>query len=250
MNKERVIGLVLFLAAKLILILYVLKENVWDNLQFFWSDIYFAIVYFALLIGAVLVFISPKIPQLRKYTRYVYFIIFIPVAVFPMIRCFFKVPYIFCHICPRQCPWGQLSKATIPVFLAMNFDCRFWCYNLCPLGSVQDYQSTVCKARLKWPEFIRHVRYLILAGVVFALSAVFFADARFRFLFNGEYMIGKLTIIFFLIVILLSFCIPRLWCRYFCPIGTVGDICLKIRKKKQCDIRIDDHKDRFKQKDS
>ena len=40
--------------------------------------------------------------------KIIYGILFLPVAFFPMLRCYFKVPYIFCKVCPRKCPWGEL----------------------------------------------------------------------------------------------------------------------------------------------
>jgi len=243
MKKERVIGLILMLTVTSILSYLIFQDSVRQKLQIFWQVHYFNIIYLALVIGIILVFLIPRMINIRKYARYMYFIIFLPIAVFPLIRCYFKLPYTFCHICPNRCPWGHLVKATVPMFIAMNLDCRFWCYNLCPLGTLQDYQSYVCHARVKIPKWLSYVRYVVLAGLILAIILVF-NGSRSRWLFNGDYIIGAF-VFFALIIFGLAFCIPRPWCKYICPIGTIGDLGMKRRK---CKILIDEHKKKFKQK--
>ena len=77
----------------------------------------------------------------NPFLKIIYFILFLPIAAIPFIKCYFKIPFIFCKACPRKCVFGELRPFIIPSFLLLNLDKRFWCYKLCPCGILQDYQT-------------------------------------------------------------------------------------------------------------
>lgn len=230
--------LAIALAAVGVFTYFVLQQDVRMKMVFFWSDYFFYALYAALVI-ALLFIIFSSLKKIYPFLKYPYFFIFLPVAFFPALKCYFKVPYVFCRVCPEQCPWGHMRKALVPGFLAINLDKRFWCYRLCPFGTLQDHQANACRLRLSVPRWIRGIRYLsLLFAVAIVLITIF--DERspvIRFFSLNEYLLASGTLLFVVGVFLFSFLIPRLWCNYFCPIGTTSDLILKaeglVRKKNQ-----------------
>ncbi len=61
----------------------------------------------------------------------------VPASAFPVGRCFFQVPFLFCHVCPRPCAFGWIRPYAVPAALVANaFDRRF-CERVCPVGTAQ-----------------------------------------------------------------------------------------------------------------
>ena len=148
-----------------------------------------------------------------------------------LFRCYFKVPYIFCRACPRKCPWGELRPFIIPSFLLLNLDKRFWCFKLCPFGTLQDYQSKISNKRINLPRWLRNIRYLILLFVIIVVLVLIFNETFYLLFFNGNYNVSLIVLSIAIIIFILAFFIPRFWCNYFCPIGSFSDLVLKLENK-------------------
>lgn len=197
--------------------------NVIFRHSFFWHS-YKYFVYVGLVLAILYLFIQ-KYPQ-SKYLKPIMYILFLPLAILPILKCWFKVPYIFCNSCPRKCPWGVMRKFFIPVFLGINLDKGSWCFKHCPLGMIQDKQGQCVNKRIHLPRWLRYIRYLFLAFTLFIVIASLIQEQK-GFFFARSYSFVLGTAIAAGIIFILAFFIPRLWCNYFCPIGTVGDLGLK-----------------------
>jgi len=208
--------------------------------NFSFNRIYITIILVALFFGLLIIlfwrkFFSENIRM--RILRFVSFLIFMPAIFYPIFRCFFKIPYVFCHVCPRRCIFGHLRPVLIPGALLQNIDRRFWCYNQCPIGSLQDSQ---CKKGIRIPRSLKYIiRILILVFVV----ATYFIIKRartlesiegtnfFLYMFKNGFTVSLVVIIVAIIIFLISFFIRRFWCEFFCPIGTVSDFVLKVENK-------------------
>jgi len=224
---------------------FVLQENVRRNLDFFWPTAieqvtsffhiahgwYYYLIYAGVIAGVAFILIR-NLKQAYPYLKYPYFFLFLPAILFPILRCYFRIPYVFCRTCPRPCPWGWLRPVIIPGFLILNLHRRFWCYRLCPFGTLQDYQTQICKKRLKIHKAIINIKYLFLLTAILAFLATAYAKAWLlqSFFFTAIYHIILGAAITALVIFILSFVIPRLWCNYFCPVGTVSELVLKGEK--------------------
>jgi polyferredoxin len=49
--------------------------------------------------------------------------------------------------------------------------------------------------------------------------------------FKNIFSFSLIVLIITIIILTISFFVYRFWCNYFCPIGTVSDLILKIEKK-------------------
>jgi len=241
MKKREVIEFIIVLVLVLFFSYSILVQFDRRDYHFFWTPIYHYIVYALLIIGLLFVVFrrfesinritKQVVNRITKYLKYPYYLILLPAVFVPVLRCHFKVPYIFCRICPKQCPWGQTVRFALPAFLLMNIDSRFWCYKLCPLGTIQDQQCRICSKRICLPKWVSFFRYTFLAFAIAIPVLVWFAVINFKktifFLNIYQFVIG--TFIAAIIIFLLSFFIPRFWCNYFCPVGSFSDIVLKIK---------------------
>lgn len=231
MKKSDIVSFTIGIITLAILTVFMIKFR--SKLSFFWrSNNYFYLVYAVLLIGLLFVIFRKKeaITKYKTYLKYPFYFILLPLALFPALNCWFKIPYIFCDICPRRCIWGTIRKYTIPAVLLTNLDLRFFCYKMCPFGSLQDHQAKVCPKRINLPKWLVYIRWLILLFVA-AMIILTYTGYRAIPFFRGTYGFVLITAIIALIIFILAFFIPRFWCNYFCPIGSFGDIVLKIENK-------------------
>ncbi|RMD81753.1 MAG: hypothetical protein D6815_10970, partial [Candidatus Dadabacteria bacterium] len=64
---------------------------------------------------------------------------------YPLARCYFQVPFLFCHVCPRVCVFGYLRPFWVPAAVLMNLGSYSWCQRMCPLGAA--FEPTAVAAR-------------------------------------------------------------------------------------------------------
>ena len=236
MNKDKLINITSLAIAITIIILYsiiLLPKRVYYRLSFLLNNTYYYPIYFLVIIAFAIIFLKlfQKIKIKDNTLKIIYGLFFLPAVYFPIMRCYFKVPYIFCKTCPRKCPFGELRPFIIPSFLLLNLDKRFWCFKLCPFGTLQDYQCRVSKKRIHLPKWLSKIRYIFLALTAIAVLGLIFTPTYFDFFFKGEHHLYLWTFVISLIIFLLAFFIPRFFCNYFCPIGSFGDIALKAQNK-------------------
>jgi len=204
--------------------------NIISSYKIFWSKTYMYLVYLGLIFITLELFLKTR--KLNKYSTILSYIIFLPLAVMPLFKCWFKVPYIFCDSCPHKCPWGHMRSIFIPIFLGINLQKRFWCFKQCPFGKIQTKQLGVCKKRINLPKWVKNIRYLFLAYTIFIIIATLtnINSVGNQFIFAKQYMFILGTAIASFTIFTLSFFIPKFWCNYFCPIGSIGDLTLKLKK--------------------
>ncbi|MEA2035912.1 MAG: 4Fe-4S binding protein [Nanoarchaeota archaeon] len=232
-RRKNLITLIIGIALIVIFGYYVIPRQLKRRLAFFWSNTHYYIIYFALVIAFIILFLIlfKKIKVKDNTLKIVYGLIFLPIALFPAFRCYFKIPYIFCRQCPEKCPWGVLRPFIIPSFLLLNLDRRFWCYKLCPFGTLQDLQYKVSPKRICLPKWLINIRYIFLIFVIVVIVRVALNPEFYGGMFKGEYHFAIISFSVVTLIFLIAFFIPRFWCNYFCPIGSFGDLMLKVQNK-------------------
>ena len=241
MKKKEFFNLVFFILFTSILgfLIINLDEKIY-HLTF--NNIYIISIFSVLILCLIFILFS-KINIIKKLKNKIpkifYFIILSPLVLYPIFRCFFKIPYIFCHVCPRKCIFGYLRPYTVPAVLLLNLDKRSWCYNLCPYGMLQDSAYKVKSKKIKLPKFLSHLKYLVLTLIIFLYFKILIGKPQpdlsggifFNYFFKDVFSFTLIILIAFVVIFLLSFFIHRFWCNYFCPIGAVSDLILKLENK-------------------
>ncbi len=170
-----------------------------------------------------------KRPLPKKVLKLICGVIFLPLILLPVLRCYFKVPYVFCRICPHKCPWGMLRTFILSSFFTLNLSGRFWCFYLCPLGTFQECQAQISKQNVKLsfrPGLVAYPALILTVGMYFLTlewpqGATYFSV--------GHYSWIKITVFTASLIFAAAFFIPRFWCRYFCPVGTIADLISYLR---------------------
>ncbi|NQV09327.1 4Fe-4S binding protein [Candidatus Woesearchaeota archaeon] len=226
--------------------MFVLHSRYGPNLYLFtFHPIYIFLILLGVAYGVLLAidwkFLKiPKHVMKKRLWEGIYFIVFLPLVFFPVFKCYFKVPFVFCHVCPRKCIWGYLRPFTVSGVMLMNIQKRLWCYNICPIGILQKKQAEFKKKSFVLPKWIKEsIRIIILAALVVSyfvirkanIEHVFQAQNLYTYMFKNVFSISLSVMIVSGIILLLSFFVYRLWCSYICPIGTCSDLILKLEKR-------------------
>ncbi len=192
--------------------------------------------------------LARRLRPLRAYThasiaRLAWFALLLPIAVFPLGRCYFRVPFVLCHVCPRPCVFGAMRGWVVPVALAANVGDHAFCEGVCPLGTAQSACDGLRGARARPARALRWVRLATLLLV--ALGYFVASDDRgvgvegrglYAALYTNAYAPGVVVILLVALALLAALFVRRPFCEALCPVGAVADITdrlVRIRRRTQ-----------------
>ncbi len=233
-KRRNIFSLIFYLVLILIFGYFAIQQRVRQRYRIFWTNGYFYLIYSLIVINFIFLLTrkSNLFKKLKEKLRNLNYIIFLPIVFLPIFRCYFRIPYIFCRICPKKCPWGELRPIIIPFVLLLNTDKRFWCFNLCPLGTLQRHQCKLNKKRIKLPRWLKNIRYIFLLFTIVIVIKLTIGIRQAKYsLLIGVYHPVILTILIASVILILAFFIPLFWCEYFCPIGSFSDLVLRLEDK-------------------
>jgi pyruvate formate lyase activating enzyme len=163
--------------------------------------------------------------------RLVSFALLVPLAASPLGRCYFRVPFLLCHVCPRQCAFGVMRPYLVPAALIANLRGRRFCEAVCPLGMVgRSLERT--RAR----RAARVAKLWIPRALVLVLTAVAYLWAWsdrgegvrggpfYQALYRNVYAPSLGVLLVAALVLLLSIFVRRPFCDGLCPIGASSDL--------------------------
>ena len=171
--------------------------------------------------------------------RWLFFLAFAPALFYPIFRCYFKIPYLFCHACPRLCVFGYMRPYLVPVALLMNLEKRYWCHHACPLGTLYHCQ-TISGGRghrlAKWLFILPLVILVFTAVSYFELpldldQSGFLPGDWHALFFHKTFAVSTAVVGLATLFLLLGYRWRRSFCDTLCPVGTFSELFLKIERK-------------------
>ena len=230
-NKKLLILFCIFSLAGLLIAIIAHSEKSLHIIYFLWKQPFLVSVRIFCLILFCFLFLKRFNQKFLSpyWLKLICGIIFLPVLLLPVLRCYFKIPYIFCRACPDKCPWGLSRSLFFTSFIALNLSGRFWCTACCPFGTFQECLAQTSKKRLRFFSWVSGSAYIVLflaAGMYF-LS--FFGMSWQGVFENGEYAWGVVTVFVAVLLITAVFFIPKAFCRYICPVGTIAELNNRLR---------------------
>jgi len=173
-----------------------------------------------------------RLPPAAFLIRLFFLVLFLPVILLPVFRCFFKVPFVFCRACPDRCPWGIFRTFILSSAVLVNLPLgRLWCSMLCPVGSFQQAQSQTVPWHVRLAPALAVTGYLFLLLVTGLYLLTVFHHPWVRIFETGWYAWGMVAVSVMVLILVGAFFIPRFWCRYFCPVGAVAELVSVFSKK-------------------
>ncbi len=171
-----------------------------------------------------------------KYVKYIALAIFMPLALISLLRCYFKLPYVFCRVCPKKCVWGTFRPDFVTGVLLVNVMDKQWCNRYCPFFTLQTMTFSTNDISLRTPRILRAIKYLLLVVVIALYFAIIYAYNYpvgpwdlYRLFSSYAYSVHIAVAITVVVLIFASFFIFRPFCNWFCPIGAISEIILKIK---------------------
>ena len=164
--------------------------------------------------------------------RLISFLVLLPVAALPIARCYFRIPYLFCHSCPRPCTFGLVRPYVVTGALLCNVGDHRFCERVCPLGHVQQSIGRMrgrAGLRLGRAGAVARVALLVAVAVAYfavrgASRSTAEADSVFAWAFSDAYVVSAATVTAALLLVAASFVVRRPFCDAVCPIGAVSDL--------------------------
>jgi spermidine synthase len=173
--------------------------------------------------------------------RWIFFAFFSLVVFFPIFRCYFQVPFLFCHACPRKCVFGYLRPYLVPAALIMNLERRYWCFNCCPVGTMFDCQAkAVVSKPWQMAAWMKLLPIVVLVMTVFSYFKVE-SDLKggglpfgdwFTVLYKNQFSVSMAVIAATVMLLIIALKVRRSFCELLCPVGTLSDLILKVQKMK------------------
>ncbi len=165
-----------------------------------------------------------------NWFRLIQFLLLSLVAFYPIFRCFFKIPYLFCHVCPRQCAFGIYRKYIVITGTITNTGNWPFCHMTCPIGIMYDAQP-VSERRVSQSLIskLHSIRLIILILIPFIYFKSKFDESAltppfldiYTFMFKNEFTVSITVLCVALFFIAGGFVIPRFFCNLACPLGAV-----------------------------
>jgi len=165
----------------------------------------------------------------------------------PLFRCFFAVPWLFCHVCPRPCVFGYLRPYLVPAALLANLEQRHWCRAACPLGALHQCQAGLARRsrRVRRPLTWLAPAALVATALAYfevrsdAAAATARSEASSGFLPGNWYEalvldgfeIAPATLVFGAVLLLAGFHWLRPFCDLLCPVGTLSRWVLALERR-------------------
>ncbi|MFA6142044.1 MAG: 4Fe-4S binding protein [Candidatus Omnitrophota bacterium] len=203
------------------------------RLRFLWSNNFQLLVKIAIILAfCFLIFqLLTRKMSIRWILKLIYGMIFIPILLLPVFRCYFKVPYVFCRVCPDRCPWGMSRAFVFSSFLILNLSGRFWCTSLCPFGAFQNCQTQISKQNFKLPLRDYFSVYMVLLLTAWMYSLTLSGSQALAYFESVGYKWMGVTVFIAALILIAAFFIPRFWCRYFCPVGAIAELISGLKRR-------------------
>ena len=171
--------------------------------------------------------------------RWMNYVVFALVVFYPIFRCFFRIPYVFCRVCPHKCVFGWLRPYLVPAALVMNLERRYWCYHCCPIGTLHDCQTLARRKTTRLPAALVGLGFCFLAFAAVAYYAVWpehgpggaAALRVYDYFFAGAFELRPAVIVAAAGIFGLAFFYHRVFCEIVCPVGAFSKLALRIGQK-------------------
>lgn len=208
------------------------SDNTVQYLGFLWSHPFrFLIKVVCVAAFFILLFrLSAHRLLFKKALKSVFGVIFLPLILLPIFRCYFKVPYIFCAVCPARCPWGISRIFIFNTAILLNLSEKFWCRNICPLGTFQECQAKISKQNFRLPSWANLSVYVILFLYIAMYCLALSGSHALSFFEIGRYGWVVTTGSIAVLILIAAFFIPKFWCRYACPVGAIAKLTSRLLK--------------------
>lgn len=135
--------------------------------------------------------------------------------------------------------WAMVAIFALAVLLPLFTGRAFYCTYLCPMGALQELAGKACKKKVNIPKnavtillIIRKLFLLTLLILVAANAGIDLAFAEPFSVFSVQ-SITLFSIVFAVIVLVVSLFISRAWCRFLCPTGLLFDLVRRVGIRKK-----------------
>lgn len=143
-----------------------------------------------------------------------------PFFFYPFSFCSFRMPYLYCFICPIRCLWYRLRWPILLIAVGLNIKKDSFCNYICPFGTTQALLFKIKCRKAHTPNFLRNFKYIGIFLIAFVVSIT---------IWKGKFLmpvikLRELIFAIFLLSMAMSVFVYRAFCENLCPVRALNKI--------------------------
>ena len=149
-----------------------------------------------------------------KFARLISLFTLGPLLFYPFSYCPFRLPYVYCFICPTRCVWYKIRGAALLLIIGLNIKKGLFCNHICPLGTIQSFFSKLRNKKVAVPIFLRGLKYFSIVLILLIVISTWMNhifSLKLKNLLWGVFLLG----------IIMSVFNHRFFCHNLCPINAL-----------------------------
>ncbi|MBL7084718.1 MAG: 4Fe-4S binding protein [Candidatus Omnitrophica bacterium] len=151
-----------------------------------------------------------------------------PLFLYPFSYCPFRLPYLYCFICPVRCGISRARGIALLIILGLNLKSDFFCNHICPCGTMQMLLYKIKTKKISLPYFLQSFKYVSLFLIILVLALTRMPQILAHKLIGlslGQVVIAKMKILFLGIFLLSAVASIFSWhpfCHNLCPVAALN----------------------------
>lgn len=152
--------------------------------------------------------------------------------------CPFRMPYLYCYICPLRCIWSRIRWVVWIIAIGANIIKKnIFCSYVCPFGTAQVLLYKIKTKKIQLSYYLRSLKYI---GIIIITLVIIITKNQelltYKFMqlsLNWLFVFKMKDLVFysFIIAIVTSILSYRFFCHCLCPIRALDIILNRFTKK-------------------
>lgn len=167
--------------------------------------------------------------------KLIYLLIFGPYFFYPFSICPFKLPYLYCLVCPTRCFWHHVRGFVLLGIVGLSIYKDYFCSKVCPFGTIQQILFKTGFKKILLPKKLVYLKHVFLVLVTYIIVATKLPELQ-----TVSIAVKLRTPLFTIFILSLVFSLfnYRFFCNHICPIKALNVLVHKVKKTMKTFLKL------------